>query len=338
MELLRRRLPPGWSAQLVDLQDHEPAGEVTPVARINSPDGRFAELVVLAHKRLDPRRAQALVSEAKALTDGRAPLAIAPWLSAVTRSILSEGGVNLVDLTGGVRVVVAEPGLFVETASADRNPWPEDRRVTLRGDKAARVVLALCAARPPVGIRELAAKVGTTPGYVSKLVRMLDGQAAVQRTEGGQVGEIDLRRLLARWAEDAPLDQRVFSSSWIAPRGLTALMERPPSVDIRYALTGSMAASRRAPVAAPRVVSAYVDDPDAFARAVGLREADAGANVLLLVPNDPAVFDDTFTDQDLCFAALPRVVADLLTGPGRGPAEADALLDWMIENPEAWRG
>jgi hypothetical protein len=187
-------------------------------------------------------------------------------------------------------------------------------------------------------VREIATRAGTTPGYVSKLLGMLDEQAAVRRTETGQVGDVDLRRLLERWSDDAPLEARATTSSWIAPRGLTALQEKLRASDARYAVTGSLAASRRSPVAAPRVVSIYVDAPETFAEAVGLRPADAGANVLLLVPDDDYPFEDAWADEGIRYAALPQVVADLLTGPGRGPAEGEALLDWMTENPGAWRG
>ncbi len=167
---------------------------------------------------------------------------------------------------------------------------------------------------------------------------MLDEQAAVRRTEGGQVGEVELRRLLVRWADDAPLEKRARTSSWLAPRGLSALQEQLKTVVVRYAVTSSLAAAQRAPISPSRVVSVYVQDPDALAKAVELREADAGANVLLLAPDDDYVFEDSWTDQGLRFASLPQVVADLLSGPGRGPAEAEALLAWMIDNRDVWRG
>lgn len=32
-----------------------------------------------------------------------------------------------------------------------------------------------------------------------------------------------------------------------------------------------------------------------------------------------------------------QVAVDLLTGPGRNPAEGQALLDWMEINERAWR-
>jgi hypothetical protein len=36
-------------------------------------------------------------------------------------------------------------------------------------------------------------------------------------------------------------------------------------------------------------------------------------------------------------AAVSQVAVDLLTGPGRNPSEATALLDWMTANESAWR-
>lgn len=334
VDKLRERLPKGWTAELADSGVREQDG----VVRVRAPDGREAELVAEVKQRLDPRRALVLAEQAKLRANGRPTLAVAPWMSTATRQILGGQGIQLVDLTGSVRLDLSEPGLFIDAAGANRDPWPETSRVTLRGAKAARVVRALCAARPPTGVRELAAKADTTPGYVSKLLGMLDEQAAVRRTESGQVGGVDLKRLLERWAEDAPLDARATTSTWIAPRGLTDLQERLRKAEARYAVTGSFAASRRAPVAAPRLVSLYVDDPETFAAAVDLRPADAGANVLLLVPDDAYPFEDAWTDNGVRFAALAQVVADLLTGPGRGPAEADALLAWMSDHAEVWRG
>ena len=338
VDALRERLPAGWTVELVEIEARGPDGVVDGVVRLVAPDGREAELVAEVKRRLDPRRAQELTEQVGRQANGRQALAVSPWMSRSTREILIDAGLNLVDLTGSVRMSLSEPGLFIETAGADRDPWPDASRVTLRGSKAARVVRALCAARPPIGVRELAEEAGTTPGYVSKLVRKLDQQAAVRRTEGGQVGEVDLRRLLERWGDDAPLEKRATTTSWIAPRGLGALQERLTKLDIRYAVTGSLAASQRAPVAAPRVVSVYVEDPEAFAAEAGLRAADAGANVLLLVPDDDYVFEGTWIEKQLRFAALSQVVADLLSGPGRGPAEADALLAWMNDNEEVWRG
>ena len=329
LDIVRERLPFGWTAVFENTQRSEAHHDV--VIRLSAPDGREGVLAVEVKQRLDPRRSHGLVS--MRTPEGYPLLAVAPWMSQATREILRSQGVNLVDLTGSVRLVLSEPGLFIETAGADRDPWPEASRVTLRGAKAARVVRTLCAGvELPLGVRALAAEAGTTPGYVSKLLGMLDQQAAVHRTAKGQVGRVDLRRLLEAWAEDAPLETRTSVSSWIAPRGPTALMEKLRQTTVRYAVTGSLAASKRAPVAAPRIISIYVDDPEAFAAEVYLRPADAGSNVLLLVPDDSYPFEEPWTEDGVHYAALPQVVADLLSGPGRGPAEAEALLSWMSDN------
>jgi hypothetical protein len=35
--------------------------------------------------------------------------------------------------------------------------------------------------------------------------------------------------------------------------------------------------------------------------------------------------------------APSQAAADLLTSSGRGPEEAEALIEWMLANEEAWR-
>lgn len=134
------------------------------------------------------------------------------------------------------------------------------------------------------------------------------------------------------------MGERATTTSWLDPRGLPAFLAKLPSASTRYAVTGSQAAARKAPVAAARSASVYVDDPAETAAALGLRPADAGANVLLLAPIDDLVFEDLWTDAGVRYAALPQVAADLLSGPGRGPAEAEALLAWMAANREVWVG
>lgn len=62
-----------------------------------------------------------------------------------------------------------------------------------------------------------------------------------------------------------------------------------------------------------------------------------GANVLLAEPFSPALMQRTETRDGLRCAALSQVAADLLTSPGRGPAEGEALIAWMRENEDAWR-
>jgi hypothetical protein len=98
-----------------------------------------------------------------------------------------------------------------------------------------------------------------------------------------------------------------------------------------------MAAVRKAPVAPARLATLYVDDPERLAERLDLRRAEAGANVVMARPYDSVVFDRTWQEDGLRFAALSQVVVDLLTGPGRGPAEAEELLAWMVKHEPLWR-
>src|SRR5690606_4525841 len=194
-----------------------------------------------------------------------------------------------------------------------------------RGIKAGRVVCSLARATPPIGVRELAAAAGTDPGYVSRLLGMLDREAIVDRTARGQVERVDWRKLLLRWSEDAPLESRTTANTWLAPRGLKSLWDGLRSATFPYFVTGSAAAAGIAPVAPTRLASVYVEDPEGAAKALGLRAADAGANVVLLQPEDGSLVGRAEDRDSLRTARLPVVVADLLSGPGRSPAEAEAL-------------
>ena len=70
---------------------------------------------------------------------------------------------------------------------------------------------------------------------------------------------------------------------------------------------------------------------------LGLRETETGANVVLLEPFDPVVFDRTTTRKGLRCVAPSQLAVDLLTGPGREPSQGEELLEWMKENEDAWR-
>ena len=86
-----------------------------------------------------------------------------------------------------------------------------------------------------------------------------------------------------------------------------------------------------------RDVTAYVADPAEAASRLDLRPTDSGANVVLAANTDDFAFDRARDVDGLRVAAVSQVAVDLMTGPGRNPAEAEALLDWMEENEDAWR-
>ena len=327
---LARRLPPDWSIE--DLGDQ---------ASIVGPDGRRGLLLLVAKRNLDPRQAMDLTRRPKLAPsrDDVLTVVVSPYLSPGVRARLSRSGFGYVDLTGNTRLALTNPGLYLETSGADRDPDPSERPTrSLRGPKAGRVVRTLCDLREPPGIREIANRTGLDPGYVSRIVALLDRETLVERGARGRITKIDWERLLRRWAQDAPLENRGEMASYLEPRGLSTSLGRLPSSGLRYVITGSLAASRLAPIAPPRLAILYVESIAGAAQALGLRPAETGGNVLLLLPNDEWAFEGAKQEEGLLYAAPSQVAADLLTSPGRGPAEGEELIRWMGENEEKWRG
>ena len=319
-------LPPAW--RLV-------GGSESSVS-VRSPDGSTGRLRIVRRARIEPR--DALLLRASAGNDLRGTLVTAPFLSPRTRDLLSEAGASYADDTGNVRIVVEKPGLFIERQGALKDVDREPRALgSLKGPAAARVVRALCDLSPPYGIRKLAELAETPPASVSRVVGLLRREALVESGRRGEVLSVDWAALIKRWTQDYQFVSSNESSTYLEPRGLPSLLQKVGRAKMDVVVTGSFAATRRAPIAASRMAALYVQDPGAAAEALGLRPADTGGNVMLVRPLDRVVFDRVWKEDGVAYAALTQVAADLLTSPGRGPAEGEALVQWMRKNVDAWR-
>jgi hypothetical protein len=340
LSILRDRLPEGWRAD-ADRTPESPAPWRPDAAfRITAPDRRRARLAVEAKSRLEPRDALLIVAASASSLERQPLLVIAPFLSRATRERLLEAGVNWLDLTANIRLILKEPGLYIQTDGASKRPSGSNRPArSLKGTTAGRVVRSLLAAPLPIGVVDLAKRARTDAGYVSRLFDLLDEAALIERGERGRVQRVERVRLVRRWAEDAPLQSRGNVRMFLEPRGIANLLRTLKGSDLRYAITGSLAAQRWAAVASPRHAQIYVDtDALRATTTLGLLPAEAGANVQLISPKDRTILANaTLASDGLRYAMPSQVAVDLLTSPGRGPAEADALLDWMATREETWR-
>jgi hypothetical protein len=188
-------------------------------------------------------------------------------------------------------------------------------------------------------VSAIASATRLAPGYVSRLLESLDDEALIERGRRGQVTSADIAAILLRWAETYDVFKTNLTSSFVTPNGAADLLRRigvsPQAQDI--AITGSFAAVRLAPVAAPAMLVAYVNDIDATSKTFGLLAADSGANVALLRPFDEVVWERSRVDAGVTYTSPSQVAMDCLTGNGRMPSEGEALLTWMMENESAWR-
>ena len=81
----------------------------------------------------------------------------------------------------------------------------------------------------------------------------------------------------------------------------------------------------------------YTEDAERLAKVARLLPAKTGANVVLAEPYDPIVFDRGQDTDGVRSASIAQAAIDCLTGPGRMPAEGEALLTWMRRNEPRWR-
>lgn len=337
VETLQGRLPAGWAGSVLKPSKARGPAAVDAVLSVRRKGAASGSIRVGAKSRVEPKDVDYLAATLRPTPDEPVLIA-APYLSPRTQERLRSRGFAYADLTGNVRLELTEPGLFIETTGARANPEPSPRdRKSLKGAKAGRLVRALCDFRPPVGLRELAKRAGVDPGYTSRVVDFLDREALVTRNPRGPITSVDWRALLNRWSQEYSPFRRQGAAMYLAARGVPAVIERLKQLKVRYAVTGSWAAAEVAPVAPPRLLTLYVDRPRDVEKTLDLRPAEAGANVALFAPFDDVVFERTSMKKGITIAALSQIAADLMTSPGRGPNEAEALMRWMQENEDAWR-
>lgn len=341
---LRERLPDDWEiAPTQRAEFHGPAAGRTDAALdLRGPNGVYATVAVEAKQTFGPKDIDRLLGGMgrvlRTLAGNVAILIVAPWLSPRTQQLLRAEGINYLDLTGNALLRLDNPTLFLQTEGAGKDPSPVPRGTArVQGPKAGRLVRTLADVRPPYGVRDLAAAIGLTPGYVSRLLDALDEQALVRRSPRGAVAWVDVTGLLRRWADSYDVLRSNQASTYLAPAGAAKTVAALEALDQRTAVTGSFAAVRLAAVAAPAMLVAYCDRPADAADNLGLIPADQGANVVLLRPFDPVVWQRTSREPAATYVAPSQVAVDCLTGNGRMPAEGDALLAWMTDNEDSWR-
>jgi hypothetical protein len=268
-------------------------------------------------------------------------LVVTPWLSGRSQEVLTAEGINYLDFTGNVRIVLNHPSLFITSKGAPRNPTPSPRTsARLKGPKAGRLARLLVDVVPPYGVGQIAGVSGLAPGYISRLLSSLDEDAIIERTKRGQVASVNIPQLLRRWTQTYDVFKSNETSSFVAAQGPLEVLDRLASLSSnspQVVVTGSFSAVRFAPISAPSLLVLYCSEPTTLARELRLLPSDHGSNVALLRPFDTVVWDRTTDVSGVKYAAVSQTAADCLTGIGRMPAEGDALSAWMEVNQSQWR-
>lgn len=321
------RLPRLWK---VDVASRSTEGGVL---RFTSPANVTGEVTLRVRRDMSPRVAEALG------TASSPTIVATSWLSARTREVLTEAGWNYIDTTGNTYLSIDRPGLFIRTDGATRDPSPKRSTApNLRGPRAWALQRTLVEVLPPYGVSELSNALEIDAGYVSRLLGALSGELLIDRPPRGPVLSVQWEPLLRQIATSYSLLGSNETANWVAPGGAEQFLRDLSSSKLKgWAVTGSFAASRVVSVAAPEIAVVFAQDPERIAETMRLRPVRNGGNVVTALPYDRIVFDRTWKEDNIVYASLAQVVMDCITGFGRMPAEADALLDWMQRRTPRWQ-
>lgn len=195
---------------------------------------------------------------------------VCPWLSPQTAATLTAAEVSYLDLTGNAHIKINQPAIYIESQGAIRNPAPPIRRTaTLRGAKTARLIRTLIDVTPPYGVRELAAATGFVPGYVSTVLEALDAEVLISRGARNRVEEVDIARLIDRWADVYNVLETNISSGYLAPSGTRDVMNTLRGMPVGYAITGPYAGVRMATGSVAYALYLYSREPQELAQTSG---------------------------------------------------------------------
>ena len=320
-------LPRGWSVEVA--RRFETGG----VLGLCGPDDAVGELAVQVRDGLSPR-------DAVALREPDEPTIVAAnWLSPRTRELLDDLGFGYADQTGNVRVVLSRPALVLRTEGASRDPSPKPTKApNIRGPRAWALLRILAEVQPPYGVSDLAAALDTDPGYVSRLLGALSDEMLISRASRGPVEHVEWESVLRQLASSYSLLDSNETTSWLASAGPGRFLSDLAESKLKdWAITGSFAAAPLVSVTAAEIAVVYADDPERVATLTRLRQVRSGGNVVIARPYDRVVFEHTWSRGRAVYTSPAQTAVDCLTGPGRMPAEGEALLDWLRRKAPRWQ-
>src|SRR5712692_6891457 len=332
--VLRKALPSGWRAKL------EPAGPAPnysgtryvhlalatvlhPDARLEvvSPTSKRIAFLVEIKQHLSPShyvRFLPLYKQARWLV-------AAPVIGPRTRAVLTEADINWFDLRGDCRIHA--DGLFIERLSRVRQTDSSSRDTSRRyvrnlfGGAALRIVRwLLIEPTREWALAEMAKRAHASLGFVSRAFATLERDAYIERKSGG-VRLRDFDSLLQAWAAAAPPSDEHLPRVSLGDSEATLAQIRAAAGPPSYALTAEAAAELVAPFARYSRVEMYVEQAKPWEKLLQLAPVSRGANVVLIHPEDPGVFDGAEERRGLRIVSWPQRYVDLYR---RGGAAAEA--------------
>lgn len=279
----------------------------------------------------------AAIDRLRQVQDGRktVPLVAVPYMGEVGRRLCNEAGIGWFDLSGNSWI--RAKGLLIRVEGRPNRFKTIGRPANVFAPKSARIARRLLI-DPNLtwSQRELAQATEMDEGFVSRIVSRLIRQELIVRQRNGRLRLRDPRLLFQAWAESYRFAPRVMIQGHAAARSgeeLQARVARELSgAGGHYAATGLGAAWLYCHFAMFRLSSFYLEKPpgEELLNRLGFNEGPRGANLWLVVPNDPGVFQGTQVLEDIVCVHPVQAVLDLAGHPERAPEAAERLRDQFL--------
>ncbi|HUX65550.1 MAG TPA: hypothetical protein VMV42_00245 [archaeon] len=268
------------------------------------------------------------------------PMIVARYLSKPAQEFLKSANISYADATGNFMISSLENGIFCESdKGAASDPWrvPGRPSGSIRGNAAAKVVRALIDELSGMSIPELIRSAKSSSSTAYRVVEYLDSQALLER-EGSAITNVSWKEVIRRWSAEYSYWKENSVIGFLDPRGIDSTLKKlkDESSD-GYAITGTVAAAEYASYAEAKQLTMYAKYPVELAKKLGLKPVDTGANVYIAATAYDVVFKRTRVVSGLSYVGPSQIAVDLLSGPGRNPEEAQALIEWMEKNEKKWR-
>ena len=299
-----------------------------------APDGSNASIYVIATDRLEPRDLDRWRLPVSGPT-----LVAAPWISPRTRELLRDYGAGYLDATGNAELRLSEPALFVRTTGDGPRSQPEAAARPI-AERTSGVGAPTDVDRSVAPLHRRRSRSDAQSRRRLRLPRpqVLADERLIERRPRGPVTAVEWEPLLRRLIQTYSLLDANTTSTWIAAAGPDRLVDDLAELRVgRWARDRVVRRLAISPVAAPEIAVVYTEDAERLAKAARLLPAKTGANVVLAEPYDPIVFERGQDADGVRSVSIAQAAIDCLTGPGRMPAEGEALLAWMRRNEPRWR-
>ena len=257
------------------------------------------------------------------------PLVAVPYMGPVGRDMCRAAGVGWLDLSGNAWIVA--PGLRIKVHGEPNRFKHRGQIASAFAPKSSRIARWLLM-HPGQALRQrgIAHETGVSVGLTSRTIRRLLDDGLVERDSNGRIHVRDRSALLDAWHEVYAFERHEIVRGHVNARSGDDLVQRVGSIlqerGKDCAATGLGAAWLYSRFAAFRTATFYVTEPVAsLAHEIGFREEPRGANLWLVTPRDPGVFEGA-TDRNGVRCAHPVQVYLDLKGHAERAKEAAARL------------